>query len=804
MGTNESQLTDFLGLIASFDREQPALACAAGRVAELFAALGVLILDQGEVASHAGFEGQDPPAELIALATGSMISPARVELPGLGPCTVARVSIADDGSRTISVVRLAAPFEAEELKQLDGIGKVLAMATKTLHALDAERELRAESERQAAEHARLLGALREKQRLGERMSRIQRAIVDRDELYSIFEQIVQAACDLTDVDSACLRIRGREGERTSLVAAIGPSSEFLAARSRSDEPGLGAMAMLQGRLVAIDAATGDRESLPPEWREEGFVGGMATPIFEEGEAVGSVVTCLRDEARELDGRDRQAMLSLAEHASLALTHSHALDDASHEALHDSLTGLPNRALFLDRARNGVARARRSQVPIGVLYVDLDDFKTINDSLGHPIGDQLLIAVSDRLLSTLRPSDTIARLGGDEFAILLDELREPGDAARAAQSVLDSLERPFDIDGREVFVGACVGISAGIGDGEVLLRDADLAMYRAKEHGKNRYEAFAPEMHTAMVDRLDLEVDLKRAIPGGELELHYQPIFGLETGAIAGMEALVRWNHPTRGLVPPARFIPLAETSGMVHALGRWTLNAACHQGSLWRARYPAAPGIQINVNVSASQLARPAIVQDVARALEQAQLDPDALTLEVTETALMSDIDAAVARLRSLKDLGVRIAIDDFGVGHASLRYLKRFPLDYLKVAKDFVDEIDTPGEELAILRAIIDLSRVFGLSAIAEGIETEEQRLKLGELGCEFGQGFLLSRPAPAKVADDLILQVGLLGGAGSAPTVSAASAAPAVASQPVREELDEVQFLSRDGSTVRPAGES
>ena len=327
-------------------------------------------------------------------------------------------------------------------------------------------------------------------------------------------------------------------------------------------------------------------------------------------------------------------------------------------------------------------------------------------------------------------------------------------------MLESLERPFDVDGREVFVGASVGISAGITDGEDLLRDADLAMYRAKEPEASRYEAFAPEMHTAMVDRLDLEVDLKRAIPGDELELHYQPIFSLESGAIAGMEALVRWNHPTRGLVPPARFIPLAEASGMVHDLGRWTLNAACHQGALWRARYPAAPGIQIDVNVSASQLARAGRRRRTSPALEQAQLEPDALTLEVTETALMSDIDAAVARLRSLKDLGVRIAIDDFGVGHASLRYLKRFPLDYLKVAKDFVDEIDTPGEELAILRAIIDLSRVFGLSAIAEGIETEEQRLKLGELGCEFGQGYLLSRPAPAKAADDLILQVGLLGG--------------------------------------------
>ena len=788
MGTPEGQLTEFLGLIASFDAEQPAISCAVAHVSELFAAHGVVALERDEVLASCGFEGDEPPPELIALVSGSMISPARAEIPGTGPCTVARVPISDDGERTLSVVRAAAPFEAEELTRLDGYGRVLALTSKTLRALDAERNLRAESERQAAEHSRLLGALRDKQVLSERVARIQRSIVDRDDLDAIFEQIVHAACDLTGLDSACLRLNGRDDERSGLLASTGPSAEFLAARGRGEESGLGAMAMLQGRLVVVDAGSGNRESLPDDWRQEGLVGGIAAPISSDGKPVGSLVICLRDEAREFGERDRQTILSLAEHAGLAITHSHALDDASHEALHDSLTGLPNRALFLDRTRLAVTRARRSQVPVGVLFVDIDDFKTINDSLGHPAGDALLIATSDRLLRTLRPSDTLARMGGDEFAILLDELREPGDAARAAQAVLDSLERPFDVEGREVFLGACVGISAGITDGEDLLRDADLAMYRAKEHGRNRYEAFAPEMHTAMVDRLDLEVDLKRAIPGGELELHYQPIFSLDSGAIAGMEALVRWNHPTRGLVPPARFIPLAEASGMVHALGRWTLNAACHQGALWRARYPAAPGIQINVNVSASQLARPAIVQDVARALEQAQLEPDALTLEVTETALMSDIDAAVARLRSLKDLGVRIAIDDFGVGHASLRYLKRFPLDYLKVAKDFVDEIDTPGEELAILRAIIDLSRVFGLSAIAEGIETEEQRLKLGELGCEFGQGFLLSRPAPAKVADDLILQVGLLGGAGSAS----------------EKDLDQPQFLSRDGSVVRPVGEN
>jgi diguanylate cyclase (GGDEF)-like protein len=780
-GSIESQLTEFLGLITSFDDERPAIACALGRISELLSAYGAVLVDHGEQVETTGFRGETPPPELLAIEPNADPAQPGPATAVLGNAQVAVVGFEAD-QRKLIVVRAAAPFERRELDLLDGVAKVLELGTRSLRLLGVERGLRAESERHSAENVRLLEALRDRQVLLERLGRIQRSIVARDPIHSTFEQIVTAVCDLLGVDSGCIRLRDRDSDRTSAVAAVGPGSHFLSTRGQGDEPGIDSMAMLQGRLIAVDAADGEKRSvLPPEWIEEGFVGGMAAPILEGGEAMGSIAAYLRDPKREFNARDRQALISLAEHASLCVAHSHALDAVSHEALHDSLTGLPNRALFLDRARLAVGRARRSQVALGVLVIDVDNFKTINDSLGQKVGDGVLVAISERLLTCLRPGDTIARLGGDEFAILLEELREPGDAARVAQSVLDSLERPFDIEGREVFLGACVGISAGTSDGENLVRDASLAMYKAKEQGRGRYEAFAPEMHKAIVDRLDLEVDLKRGIGRGELELHYQPIFSLKTGAITGMEALVRWNHPTRGLVPPVRFIPLAETSGQIHALGRWTLNAACHQGALWRARYPALPGIQMAVNVSASQLARPALVDDVSRALEQAQLEPDALTLEVTETALMGDIDVAVARLRALKSLGVRLAVDDFGVGHASLRYLKRFPLDYLKVAKDFVDEIETPGEELAILRAIIDLSRVFGLSSIAEGIETDAQRQKLAELGCELGQGFLLSKPSPAAAADDLILQVGLLGSAQPAtPALSPgwSPAGPAAAS--------------------------
>ena len=305
----------------------------------------------------------------------------------------------------------------------------------------------------------------------------------------------------------------------------------------------------------------------------------------------------------------------------------------------------------------------------------------------------------------------------------------------------------------------IGIALGAGEAETLLRDADLAMYRAKADGKGRYEAFEPGMHTEIMERLELEVELKGAIERGELALVYQPIFSLRSGVIAGLEALVRWRHPTRGLVPPDRFIPLAERSGRIDDVGRWVLAAACHQGALWRAKYPALPGIQVGVNISAAQLQAPELVQTVAGALETARLDPEGLTLEITETALMDDFDAAVRRLGELKDLGIEIAVDDFGTGHSSLRYLQRLPIDNLKIAKPFVDEIASPESKPPILRAVLDIADVFNLRPVAEGIERAEQAQQLLELGCELGQGHHLSMPVPAAQADDLILSAGLLG---------------------------------------------
>jgi diguanylate cyclase (GGDEF)-like protein len=633
--------------------------------------------------------------------------------------------------------------------------------------LQNERALREESEHQANVNARLLDALRERQVLLERLAQLQRGIVDRLPVHEVLEAAVEGACELLDCRVGMLWVTDPDDpDHTAVVAVVGADDELLAARRRQRTGvGLGGRAMRERRLLVLDAASGaDPAAQADDFPLAGITAAMAAPVYERGHVVGSLGVASTQPGRAYDSRDQQVLLSLAEHASLALNHTRALEDALHEALHDSLTGLPNRSLFLDRMRHGLARADRAEATVGALFCDLDGFKTVNDSLGHRTGDRLLQLVAERLAKCVRPADTIARLGGDEFGVLLEELPEPGDAARTAQRLLDALQAPFELRGREVYVSASIGIAAGRGDAETLLRDADLAMYRAKSRGKGRYAIYEPSMHTAIVERLELEVDLKRAIEREELVLVYQPVFGLASGAVAGVEALVRWRHPTRGIVMPESFVPLAEESGLISELGRWVLRKACHQGALWRAKYPGHPGLGIGVNLSVAQLREPGFVHEVADALEAAQLDAAGLTLEITETALMESFDDAIEQLDALKALGVEIAIDDFGTGYSSLRYLRRLPLDVMKIEKSFVDGIGRPDEQPDLLRAILDLAGIFGLTVVAEGIERSEQRTRLLELGCELGQGHLLSAPVEALDADALLFRAGLLGGPSAA----------------------------------------
>ena len=422
-------------------------------------------------------------------------------------------------------------------------------------------------------------------------------------------------------------------------------------------------------------------------------------------------------------------------------------ELAHQAFHDSLTNLPNQVLFRDRVEHALTRVARQHTRLAVMFVDLDNFKTVNDSLGHTVGDQLLVAVTARLKGCLRQGDTAARMGGDEFAVLLEDLENDDGAIAIAERIIIALRRPFAIVGKEVFIGASIGVAfdAPGARTDQLLRNADLAMYNAKVRGRGRCQVFEPAMHTAAVERLEVEADLRRACERDEFVVHYQPIVDVRSGWIGGVEALVRWQHPTRGLLAPLTFIPLAEETGLIQEIGRRVLREACAQVRKWQLELNTVPRLGVSVNLSPRQLSDPTLLADVASALETAGLPAESLTLEITESAMMHDTETAVARLKELKDLGVSLAVDDFGTGYSSLSYLQRFPIDSLKIDRSFVAGIDGDAEQSALARAIVRLAQTLQLNAVAEGVETASQLERLRELGCRYAQGYFLARPQDA-----------------------------------------------------------
>jgi diguanylate cyclase (GGDEF)-like protein/PAS domain S-box-containing protein len=426
-------------------------------------------------------------------------------------------------------------------------------------------------------------------------------------------------------------------------------------------------------------------------------------------------------------------------------------ELSHQAFHDSLTGLANRALFADRVSHALDRGVRRRNLFAVLFVDLDDFKTVNDSLGHAAGDELLVEVSRRFESCLRPEDTCARLGGDEFAVMIESIADPEAAIVVARRILGAIREPSWVMGSEVTVSASVGIAFGSGaqTANEVLRSADLAMYRAKADGKSSYAVYEPSMHELVLERLALKADLQRSVVAEEFEIHYQPIVALQAGAIVGVEALVRWRHPERGLVYPDDFIPLAEETGLILPLGRFVMHGACREVRRWRSLGYGHLGI--SVNISAKQLASPTLPAEVTAALGESSLEPSALTLEITESMLL-DSQAVIARLEDLKQLGVQIAIDDFGTGYSSLNYLRRFPVDTLKLAKPFVEGVGSSPEQERLASAILRLGATLGLDTVAEGIEEYRQVERLRRLRCRYGQGHYFSPPVPADQIDDVL----------------------------------------------------
>jgi diguanylate cyclase (GGDEF)-like protein/PAS domain S-box-containing protein len=429
----------------------------------------------------------------------------------------------------------------------------------------------------------------------------------------------------------------------------------------------------------------------------------------------------------------------------------------HQAFHDSLTGLPNRALFRDRAEH--ALCGRHRPAIAVLFIDIDDFKNINDTLGHAAGDRMLTLIADRLRSCVRPGDTAARLGGDEFALLLENVEDASFAIAAAHRLLGELTQPLPLATRDVIVHASIGVAAPTSDSadaEVLLRNADIAMYAAKAGGKNCVRVFEPAMYARTLNRVELEHDLMLAAQNGQLRLQYQPIVDLDTGRPVGAEALVRWQHPDRGLLPPNDFIGLAEETGTIVAIGHWVLHEACRQLQAWRREDSRARSMTISINLSAGQLGDPGVVDDVANALREHDLEPEALVLEITESTVMKDLELAIARLDELAALRVRLALDDFGTGYSSLSYLQRFPLHVLKLDQSFTTQLTADTDEPPLPGAIIELARTLGLEVIAEGVEEEHQHLRLRELGCHLAQGYRFARPLAPIPALAYITQTG------------------------------------------------
>ena len=426
-----------------------------------------------------------------------------------------------------------------------------------------------------------------------------------------------------------------------------------------------------------------------------------------------------------------------------------LEQLTRQAFRDPLTNLPNRALFMDRLSHGLTRAQRRHEHLAVLFLDLDRFKVVNDTLGHAVGDQLLVEVSRRLTSALRPGDTVARLGGDEFGVLLEDVADAETAETVAVRIEESLGKPYRFEGREVFVTASIGIalsSAKLGLPEEILRDADLAMYHAKAKGKARHEVFDGSMSAPALDRMDLEMDLRSAISRHEFRLHYQPILRLDTGKITEVEALIRWQHEKRGLLQPDEFIGLTEETGLIVPIGQWVLSEACKQARTWQLEYPTTPPLVMSVNLSAKQFQNPKLLEEIREALDESGLAPSCLKLEITETTVMQDAPVTLTKLNELKELGVRLAIDDFGTGYSSLGYLKRFPVDTLKIDRSFVKGLSPDGGDSAIVRAVVTVAKSLNMDVTAEGVETEGQLAEVKALGCDRAQGFLFARPVSAE----------------------------------------------------------
>ena len=646
-----------------------------------------------------------------------------------------------------------------------GFGLFVGTCVALLAALEARNQL---SQRRAlTETASALARSEESSRLqAHQQSEVARFGQQALEGADIDELALEASrilTDVLDIDYGGVLKLLPSGEELLLVSAVGLPEELIGeARVPADHRSQCGYAIATGKATVVnDWGIETRFQQSELQAKQGLKSAAIVLIRGKGPPYGMLVAGSRGR-HKFTREDVNFMQAIANVLANAIERRRTEERTQHEALHDPLTGLPNRSLFLDRLQHALSVAARRRTAIAVLFLDLDQFKLVNDSLGHAAGDELLATVAPRLEQALRPGDTVARFGGDEFAVLAEEVGDERGATRVAERIAEALARPFIVREREHFVSASIGISMGGGTEEpgALIRDADSALYRAKDHGRGGYEIFDEVMRSRVIEHMQTENDLRRAIQREEFAVHYQPVVRLADGTIESMEALLRWDHPERGLIGPLAFIPVAEESRLIVPIGRWVIEQACRQAAAWQRLRPDSAPVGVAVNLSARQIADPELIPNVEESISANGIEPSSLWLELTESTLLDDTAYVERTLESLNRLGVRLVLDDFGVGFSSLGYLKRLPLSMVKLDRTFVKNVSDRPHDAAIVRAVSDMADTIGIAVVAEGVETAEQVRAARDLGCGYAQGFHFAEPVPASYVEGLLASPMPVGG--------------------------------------------